>query len=162
VFEDANGGLLILAHPNWRSLVQREDVNYVNDLLIDSLERAEDQPRALFEQLSSLGVGPLVTQQAGERISDYPYLYRAIFSVYETLGCSPCKISLCNCSKHDVMPPLAERRHSACAPVDSYALNFYLLRKRSGIPATLKTSIDNIRGDYVNVTASFPWPFVNF
>ena len=74
VFEDANGGLRFLVHPDRRSLVQQEDVNYINDLLLDSLERVDEQPAPLFKQLSSLGVGPLVTQQTGERISNYPSL----------------------------------------------------------------------------------------
>jgi hypothetical protein len=73
VFEDANGGLRFLVHPDWRSHIQLEDVNYINDILRDFLERAEEQPKALFEQLSSLGVGPLVTQQIGERITDFPH-----------------------------------------------------------------------------------------
>jgi hypothetical protein len=73
-FEDVNGGLQFLVHQNWRSLVQLEDVNYIDGLLIDFLDRAEEQPAALFAQVSSLGVGPLVTQQTGQRISDYPSL----------------------------------------------------------------------------------------
>ena len=74
VFEDANSSLRFLVDPNWRSLVQLEDVNYINDLLIDFLERAKEQPKELFKQVSSLEVGPLVTQQTGEKISDYPFL----------------------------------------------------------------------------------------
>jgi len=74
VFEDTNGSLRFLVHPNWRAIVQQEDVDYINDLLIDSLERADEQPGALFQQFTSLGVGPLLTQRTGERISDYPLL----------------------------------------------------------------------------------------
>jgi hypothetical protein len=74
VLEDANGDLLFLIHPNWRSLVQLVDVNYINDLLRDFLERAKEHPSDLFEQLSSLSVGPLATEQTGEQISDYPSL----------------------------------------------------------------------------------------
>jgi hypothetical protein len=74
VLEIANDQLRFFVHPEWRSLVQLEDLNYINDLLIDFLERAKEQPAALFKQLSSLGVGPLVTHHTGERISDYPHL----------------------------------------------------------------------------------------
>jgi len=74
VFEDAKGGLCFLVRPDWRSAVQPEDVNYITNLFRDFPERADEQAAALFEQLSSLAVGPLVTQQTGERISDYPPL----------------------------------------------------------------------------------------
>jgi len=74
VLKDANGSLRFLAHPKWRSLVQPEDVRDIYDLFVDLIERADEQPAALFQQLSSLGVGPLVTQQIGERITDY-HLY---------------------------------------------------------------------------------------
>ena len=74
MFEDANGSLRFLVDPNWRSLVQLEYVNYINNLLIDFLEREKEQPKELFKQVSSLEVGPLVTQQTGEKISDYPFL----------------------------------------------------------------------------------------
>ncbi len=74
VFEDVNGDLRFLVHPKWRALVETEDVKLVGDLFVDFLERAEEEPRELFKQLSSLGVGALVTQQTGVRISDYPHL----------------------------------------------------------------------------------------
>ena len=44
----------------------------MNILLGDFVVRAKEQPAALFKQLSSLSVGPLVTQETGERISDHP------------------------------------------------------------------------------------------
>ena len=75
VLEDANGWLRFLVHPDWRSLVQFADVKYINDILIDFLERAQDNPEALFEQLSSLGAGPLVALQTGQQISDHPSLF---------------------------------------------------------------------------------------
>jgi hypothetical protein len=64
----------ILVHPNWCSFVQPEDVTYINDLLGDFLERAKENSAELFKQLTSLVVGPLVTQKTGDRISDYPDL----------------------------------------------------------------------------------------
>ena len=74
MFEDENSGLRFLVHPDWRSLVQPSDAKIISELLVDFLERADDQPAVLLEQLSSLGIGLLVTQQAGESISDYPKL----------------------------------------------------------------------------------------
>ena len=74
VFKAASGSLHFLVDPGWRSVVRVLDVEYIESLLRDFLERAKDQPAALFEQLSSLSVGPIVTQQTGERISDHPAL----------------------------------------------------------------------------------------
>lgn len=74
VLEDAQGSLRFLVRPDWRSVVQPEDSNYIESLLDDFLERAEEQPTPLFKQLCSLGVGPLVTKQTGEQISNYPHL----------------------------------------------------------------------------------------
>ena len=78
VFEDASSNLRFLVRQNWQSLVQLGDVNYINDLLGDFLERAKERPADLFEQLSSLSVGPLVTQQTGEQISDHPHLLESV------------------------------------------------------------------------------------
>lgn len=74
VLENANGHLSFFVHPEWRSLVRLEDVNFISELLMDFLERADEQPKALFEQLSSLGVGPLMILETGDRISDFPSL----------------------------------------------------------------------------------------
>jgi hypothetical protein len=74
VLEDARGGLRFLVDPGWRAVVRAEDVEYTESLLSDFLDRAKEQPATLFNQLSSLEVGPLVTQETGERISDHPFL----------------------------------------------------------------------------------------
>jgi len=69
-----NGSLRFLVHPEWRTVIRREDLSYFESLLPEFLERAQSDPEALFKQLSSLRVGPLVTQEIGERISDHPTL----------------------------------------------------------------------------------------
>ena len=74
VFKAASGSLRFLIDPGWRSVVCTRDLEYIGSLLHDFLGRAKEQPAALFEQLSSLDVGPLVTQETGERISDHPAL----------------------------------------------------------------------------------------
>lgn len=74
VLEDAEGTLRFLVHPDWRSIVRPEDFQYIVSVLEDFLERAKEQPAELFAQLSSLGVGPLVTSVTGEQISEYPHL----------------------------------------------------------------------------------------
>jgi hypothetical protein len=74
VLKDASDGLRFLVDPGWRAVVQAEDVEYLESLLGDLLERAKEQPATLFKQLSSLAVGPLVAQETGEQISDHPPL----------------------------------------------------------------------------------------
>ena len=75
VLKDKKDNLRILVHPELRNMVQRDDLAYVESLLQDFLERASLHPAALFKQLSALGVGPLVTHQAGSSISDCPPLF---------------------------------------------------------------------------------------
>ena len=42
--------------------------------MADFLERAKREPAALFKQLSSLGIGSLVTQEVGSNFDDNPSL----------------------------------------------------------------------------------------
>ena len=74
VLREANGDLRFLVHPEWRAIVQAEDLADIESLLLDFSERAELHRDILFKQLSSLGVGPLVTHETGKSISDYPVL----------------------------------------------------------------------------------------
>lgn len=74
MLENARGGLRILVRPDWRSIVQAEDLEYMDSLLRDFLNRADEQPAALFKQLSSLGVGPLIASEVGKEISNHPRL----------------------------------------------------------------------------------------
>jgi hypothetical protein len=71
VLEDAKKDLRFLVHPEWRSTILAEDVDYIESLLRDFVERAKVHPETLFKQLSSLGVGPLVTHATGTSISDH-------------------------------------------------------------------------------------------
>jgi hypothetical protein len=74
VLEDEEGSLRFLVHPELHVVVTDNDLSYIESLLKDFLERAKENPAALFMQLSSLGVGPLVTQETGSNISDHPTL----------------------------------------------------------------------------------------
>jgi hypothetical protein len=74
VLEDGKSGLQFLAHPDWRRIVEAEDLDYIESLLQDFKGRAKLHPGALFKQVSSLQVGPLVTHEVGSRISDHPPL----------------------------------------------------------------------------------------
>ena len=74
VLEEAKGNLRFLVHPDWQSIVEPQDLKYMESLLRDFVERARVKPASLFKQLHSLGVGPLVTRETGERASDHPQL----------------------------------------------------------------------------------------
>ncbi len=75
MLKDAGGRLRFLVDPGWRAIVQAKDVTYIESLFADFLERAKEQSATLFEQLSSLAVGPLITQETGERIADCATLF---------------------------------------------------------------------------------------
>jgi hypothetical protein len=75
VLEDARGALRFLVDPGWRAVILAEDVEYFESLLRDLPERAKEQPQTLFKQLSLLEIGPLVTQETGEQLSDHPVLF---------------------------------------------------------------------------------------
>lgn len=62
-----NGALTVFSHQDWQKIVQREDREYVRDLLQDFKERADRTPDALLQQVASLSVGPLVTYAAGSK-----------------------------------------------------------------------------------------------
>ena len=76
VLEDEQGKLRFLVQPQWREMVSGKDLSYLDSLFKDFIVRAKLHPAALFQQLSSLGVGPLVTQQAGTGIADRPPLLK--------------------------------------------------------------------------------------
>ncbi len=60
-----SGTLRVFSHQDWRTIVHFKDHNYVRDLLDDFKERARSSPDALFQQVASLSVGPLVTYAVG-------------------------------------------------------------------------------------------------
>jgi hypothetical protein len=72
VLREKQGRLRFLVHPGWRTIVCGEDLVLIESLLRDFAERAKLHPDELFKHLSSLGVGPLVTQEAGSDISEHP------------------------------------------------------------------------------------------
>jgi hypothetical protein len=64
----------LLVRPNWRRIVQSKDEEYIEAVLSDFRERCLIDPEALLKQLSSLGVGALVTYETGSNLADYPQL----------------------------------------------------------------------------------------
>jgi hypothetical protein len=77
VLEEEGGGLRFLVHPQLQSVVGR-DSSYIEPLLKDFPERAKTHPADLFKQLSSLGVGPLVTHETGRSLENRPALEEAL------------------------------------------------------------------------------------
>lgn len=61
-----NCGLRLFLHPQWRPLIDAEDLEYIVELLADFRQRCMLDPEALFSQLASLAVGPLVVREAGK------------------------------------------------------------------------------------------------
>jgi hypothetical protein len=62
-----NGEMQILVYSDWRSLVQEQDLNYLEELFRSFIERVSEDPSALFKQLSSLSVGPVRTKCTGTK-----------------------------------------------------------------------------------------------
>lgn len=75
MLKDPDGNVQVRIHPNWRSLVQSEDLVYFQSVSRDFLERAKEQPEDLVAQIASLGVGPLVTKAFGANLKDHPELH---------------------------------------------------------------------------------------
>ena len=65
VVEGREGRLLGFVAPGLSEIVCDADRQYVQELLADIRERVGKDPEALFKQLSSLSVGPLVTHETG-------------------------------------------------------------------------------------------------
>jgi hypothetical protein len=76
VLRDVEGSLRFLVHPNLRSLAHPEDLEYIESLLQDFVERARLHEEVLFKQLCSLQVGPLVTQEVGQNLSEHPTMQK--------------------------------------------------------------------------------------
>ena len=70
VLMNSESSLRFLVHRELRTIIQKEDFEYIQSLLVDFLERARREPEALFKQLSSLGIGSLVTQEIGSNLAD--------------------------------------------------------------------------------------------
>ena len=55
-------GLRLYAHCGLRQQVSERDREYIDDLLIDLEHRSKEAPEQVFQQLTNLSVGPIVTQ----------------------------------------------------------------------------------------------------
>ena|ERR1700676_2543914 len=64
------GDLSFLIHPNVRNMFRGEDLEYLDSLIWDFVERARTSPNDLVRHLSTLsGLGPLVISEFGTDIS---------------------------------------------------------------------------------------------
>jgi hypothetical protein len=84
VLKRPDGSLRFLIHPELRTIVRGEDLAFLESLLQDFTERAKLHPAALFQHLSSLGVGPLTTQITGSNLSESPSI-QELFSSFTNL-----------------------------------------------------------------------------
>jgi hypothetical protein len=66
---DGRDGLHFFLNPAWREFVLETDVEYIELIIRDFHDRALQSPRQLFDQLSSLSLGPLVTAATGTDLS---------------------------------------------------------------------------------------------
>lgn len=67
-------GLHFLVHPELLNSVREVDQSYFHSLLLDLAERAKLHPDALFQQLCSLAVGPLIAREVGSHFGSYSEL----------------------------------------------------------------------------------------
>ncbi len=73
LFED-NDELQVLVTPRLREVVQEDDWLYLDALFNDFLVRAKMSADLLFQQLRSLQVGPLLTEEVDADLAGYPHL----------------------------------------------------------------------------------------
>ena len=78
MLKNKQDNLRFLVHPELCTIVQEEDLDYIQSLLKDFLVRAKREPAALFKQLSTLGMGSLVTQDVGSNLSDDSSLHELL------------------------------------------------------------------------------------
>jgi hypothetical protein len=64
--KDANA-LRLYLHRAFQQQTTDRDLRYMNELLPDLVQRSKRAPEAAFRQLSQLSVGPLVTDEVGQR-----------------------------------------------------------------------------------------------
>ncbi len=63
---NSHRGLSLFFNPRWNEIVECGHQDYVHSLLDDLAVRAKSDPDAVFQQVTSLGVGPIVTRNVGQ------------------------------------------------------------------------------------------------
>jgi hypothetical protein len=72
--QDSDGDLHFFVPRDLQTIVAAPDLSYVNALFTDLHQRAYGEGDALFEQLTSLSVGPLTTKMTGDCKTNNDYL----------------------------------------------------------------------------------------
>ena len=68
------GEMSLLQNPEWKNIVQPLDHSYFSDIWADFDVRAKTDPEALFKQVTSLSVGPLIAYISGTSLWSRPEL----------------------------------------------------------------------------------------
>lgn len=76
VLRGEDGNVRFLIHPEFRTIVQEEDLAYIEALLLDFPERAKHHPEEFLKQISSLGIGPLVTRKVESDLLKCPSMQK--------------------------------------------------------------------------------------
>jgi hypothetical protein len=86
VLKGEDESIRLLVHPEIRTIVQQQDLAYIEALLLDFPERAKQHPEEFFKQILSLGVGPLVVQEEESNLSFMQKLVSQFIQISTTTG----------------------------------------------------------------------------
>ena len=76
VLFDDQQELQLYVLPEYRNFVEIEDIGYLDELFRDLVKRASTDAASIFMQVSSLSVGPLITEATGDKLIHYPELIK--------------------------------------------------------------------------------------
>jgi len=83
VAELRSGICKLLVRPGWTAMIAADDHSYVHEMLSDMRSRLSDDRSSLFQQLSSLSVGPLITYSAGGGVQHDPQIAMMLLEFVE-------------------------------------------------------------------------------
>ena len=69
-----SGAWKLLVRSGWPAIVLIDDQSYVREMLADMKSRVSEDVEELFQQLSSLSVGPIITYAVGQDAQSDPKL----------------------------------------------------------------------------------------
>ena len=73
VLQNQAGGLRFMIHPDLRKMFNGYDLEYLDAMLLDFVDRSKTHPNELFRQISTIGgVGALVVRESGDDIAQCP------------------------------------------------------------------------------------------
>jgi len=72
--EESSASLLLFVSPDLDGIVEAKDIPYVDGLLEDLAARSALAPTELFQHVSRLSLGPIVTHQTGTLCEERDYL----------------------------------------------------------------------------------------